>query len=128
MEELKLLIDMVANLPQMALWVLVGFLVYKLAVVGSVYGVIRLGISSLHDWAIKRKELPSQKIRLVDEMYGICISDDVVKGDLMFQIKRVCGKNVGIESKYIHESSVDWLRSAIDDKIAKDMEQKAKAA
>ncbi len=35
MEELKLLIEMVADLPQMALWVLVGFFVYKVVIVGS---------------------------------------------------------------------------------------------
>ena len=41
MEELKLLIEAIAGLPTITLWVLVGYLVYKLAVVGSIYGVIR---------------------------------------------------------------------------------------
>ena len=50
MDELKLLIEMVANLPQMAIWVLVAFWAYKVVVIGSIYGVIRLAIVKLHDW------------------------------------------------------------------------------
>jgi len=51
MDELKLLIDMVANLPTLAVWVLVGYLAYKVVVVGSIYGVIRLLIIKGHDGA-----------------------------------------------------------------------------
>ena len=35
MDELKTLIEAVAGLPTLTLWVLVGYLVYKLAIVGS---------------------------------------------------------------------------------------------
>lgn len=35
MDELKLLIEMVSNLPSLAVWVLVGYLAYKVAVVGG---------------------------------------------------------------------------------------------
>jgi hypothetical protein len=131
MEELKLLIGMVADLPSMALWVLIGYLVYKLAIIGSIYGVIRLAITNLYEWAIKRKELPAihQEIYLKDIVHGICIHSDETKDLLMRQIKRVAGKGISIGSDYIHKSSVDWLREAIDDKIEKDADkEKAKAA
>lgn len=56
MDELKLLIDMVANLPTLMVWVLVGYLAYKVAVVGSIYGVIRLLIVKGHDWLTRPKQ------------------------------------------------------------------------
>ena len=49
MEELKLLISMVNDLPALATWVLVGYLIYKITVIGSIYGVIRLLIVKMHD-------------------------------------------------------------------------------
>jgi hypothetical protein len=116
MEELKLLIGMVADLPQMALWVLIGFLIYKLAVIGSIYGVIHAAINKAHDYAIKRKELPAvnQEIHLEDILNGITISSDNTMQQLIRQIKRAAGKGVGIESQYLHRQSVEWLRQAID--------------
>ena len=50
MEELKLLIEMVKGLPQMALWVVGLFFAYKVAVIGSVFGLIKLGINKLHSY------------------------------------------------------------------------------
>lgn len=121
MDELKLLIEMVSNLPSLAVWVLVGYLVYKVAVVGSIYGVLRFGIEKAHDYLVKRKTIPPE-VRTVEirpMLEGIAIPGLPVDA-LMFQLRRVIGKNLGIRSDYIHGQSVDWLREAIDDKIAKD--------
>jgi hypothetical protein len=46
----------------------------------------------------------------------------------MDQLRRVRGKGTNINSDYIHGCSVDWLREAIDEKIAKDEAAKKKAA
>ena len=115
MEELKLLIGMVANLPQMALWVLCGFLAYKLAVIGSIYGVIRFTVEKLHDYLVKRRTEYKEVRTLVD---GMCI--DAAVEPLMAQLHRLKGRKTGIASSYIHRSSVDWLREAIDEKEARD--------
>lgn len=53
MEEIKLLVEAVAKLPNAALWVLLGYLVYKLAVIGSIYGLIRFAIDKAHSWLTK---------------------------------------------------------------------------
>jgi thiamine transporter ThiT len=57
MEELKLLVEMVSNLPAMALWVIAFFFGYKVLIVGSIYGVIRFcvqkGYDSIVAWKIK---------------------------------------------------------------------------
>lgn len=101
MEELKLLIGMVNELPTLAVWVLLGYLVYKIAVLGSVYGVIRLSINKLHDWATKRQ-------RIVDVTGLGCISTDVASM-LKAQIMRLPHNRT-----YIHASDVQELAKAID--------------
>jgi hypothetical protein len=116
LDELKLLVEMVAKLPSMALWVIAFFFAYKVVVVGSIYGVIRLGIERAHSWLTTPKE---QMVEMRGMLDGVCIS--LAVGPLMNQIRRVIGKGITIQSNYIHESSVDWLRQAIDDKIAKDI-------
>ena len=100
MEELKLLISMVNDLPTLATWVLVGYLIYKITIIGSIYGVIRLLIVKLHDVLITRKavvkpgEIP-------------CI-DDTVHAALIMQISRLA------EGVYIYSSGVQELAKAID--------------
>jgi hypothetical protein len=128
MEELKLLVEMVASLPTLAVWVVAAFYLYKISIIGSIYGVIRFAISKLHDWSITRKTLPPivQEISLRDMLNGICISDEATKNLMMAQIRRICGKNLSIDSDYIHERSVDWLREAINAKEAEDVKKSKK--
>jgi hypothetical protein len=103
MDELKLLIEMVANLPALAVWVLVGYLAYKVAVVGSIYGVIRLLIVKVHDWATKPK-IMALKI-------GAKPIDESTAEALNAQISRVCN------GSYYHMSDVQKLREALDAKL-----------
>ncbi len=124
MEELKLLIDMVANLPSMALWVLAGFWAYKVVVIGSVYGVIRLGINKLHSWLTTPKHI-LQKINIEAQINAVSITTDGTHLALMAQIERMRGLTTGLGS-YIHSSDVDWLRLAIDEKVKSNLAAKAK--
>lgn len=107
MEELKLLIEMVAGLPAMAMWVLVGFFAYKVVVIGSIYGLIRYVTGQLFDWL---KSKPGNATTQIDD---ICITG--AKSELIAQIHRLRA-----HSSYVHISDVGWLRQAIDDKIEKD--------
>ena len=115
MDELKILVDMVANLPHMALWVLVGYLIYKVVVIGSIYGTIRFTVEKLHSYLTHRKVEYKEIRPMLD---GMCIK--AASERLVAQLHRVRGRGVSIKTEYIHEQSVDWLREAIDDKIAKD--------
>lgn len=123
MDELKLLIEMVANLPGLALWVLVIFFAYKVIVVGSIYGVIRFGIEKLHSWLTT----PRSKIVTVDiqgEIERVCITKQGAHTGLLTQLDRIRGVSTG--SAYIHESDVRWLRDAIDAKLHADSLAKQK--
>ena len=55
LEEFKELVQLLNNLPHLALWVAAGFWAYKVIVIGSIYGLIRFAIDKLHDWLTKPK-------------------------------------------------------------------------
>lgn len=114
MDELKLLIEMVAGLPTLAVWVLVGYLAYKVAVVGSIYGLARFGIGKLHDWLVIRKTRAENVEVLLD---GRVIAD--AKEKLISQLRRAMTAQK-YSSDYVHGFTVDWLGEAITDKIEKD--------
>lgn len=70
MEVLKLLIEMVKDLPQMALWAIVIFFLYKVVVIGSIYGVIRFSITKICNLITtintNRKEKELKHIELIN--------------------------------------------------------------
>ena len=100
MEELKLLISMVNDLPALATWVLVGYLIYKITVIGSIYGVIRLLIVKMHDVLMDRKAVVKP-----GEIF--CI-DDMTYAALIIQCNRLK------TGRYIHSGDVQKLANAID--------------
>ena len=112
MDDLKTLIEAVAHLPQLAIWVVVAFWAYKVVFVGSIYGVARLLIIKGHS-AITDKQVNVRPI-----LDGMAITGSLEL--LILQIKRLSGIHNRNGLSYIHKADVDWLRDAIDDKIAKD--------
>jgi hypothetical protein len=126
MEELRMLVEAVAGLPTLAVWVLMGYLVFKMSIVASVYVTIRFCIGRICDYLTERKRLdglPKEVINKVD-IDGICI--DGTKESLKLQLRRVAGKRTGISSTYIHTQSVEWLADAISEKEIRDSEKKVK--
>lgn len=114
LDELKVLLEMFAQLPDLALWGAIGFLIYKLAIIGSIFGVLKFTVEKLHDWAVKRK-LETKEFRMVDLVHGIVIDKEDNLKELIAQIKRIRGKGLTYTtSEYIHTSSIEWLRFAID--------------
>lgn len=123
MDELKILVDMVAHLPQMVLWVLAGYGFYKLAVIGSLYGLIRFCVGKLYDWAVTKKGETKEIVRLDGGAILVnCIGNHVYES-LLTQVNRIKDRT-RFGSIYIHASDVEWLRQAIDDKKAKDEAEK----
>lgn len=117
MEELKMIVEMIAKLPQAALWVLIGFWAYKVIVVGSIYGLIRFTVDKLHHFLVQRKVAPPEikQVEIRAMIDGMCIGGQVEP--LIAQIHRVRGRGLNIKSEYIHSQGVSWLREAIDAKI-----------
>lgn len=118
MDELKEIINMIASLPHMALWVIAGFWAYKVIVIGSIYGVIRFAIDRAHSWATTDRHEYRQIRPLIDKLTISGCADD-----LAYQIGRLKGV-ASRSSAYIHPSDVDWLRKAIDEKMQREEKEK----
>ena len=121
MEALKLLVEMVKDLPDMALYVLLGFFAYKVFIVGSIWGVIKLCIVKLHDWATTPKEkLIIENKRTVVERLTIsnCFES------LITQLERLVGVTTDVGSHYIHSGDVNSLAEAITEKLEREKETK----
>lgn len=114
MEELKMLIEMVAELPALAIWVLIGYFVYKVFIVGSVFGIIRLFIMKAHHWLTAPKV---REVQLYDMLDEFTITEHIEP--LVEQVKRIRGIETrsGFRKSYIHLSDIVWLREAIDEKL-----------
>ena len=98
MDELKLLIEAVAGLPTITVWILLGYLLYKLCVLGSVYGVIRYAIEKFVEW---------RSVPKIFKIAGNAINEDVAY-QLEVQISRL------VSTSYIHSSDVIKLKKALD--------------
>lgn len=105
MDDLKQIIEMVHGLPTLAVWVLVGYLVYKIAVIGSIYGLLRFLIDRLHSWLTGPRVITKEW-----DLDEITI-DDRTRVKLINQIMR--SRNHGL--RYMHPDDVEWLRKAIDE-------------
>lgn len=119
MDELKELISMVAGLPTVVVWVLVGYLLYKLAVLGSIYGVMRLLIEKAHDWLTKPKRM--------EWVFDDVVINATTKAALAQQLVRLCD----VKLHYSYFTDVDRLRKAIDlllEQERKEAEQKKQAS
>lgn len=117
MEELKALIGMVNQLPQLALWVLVGFWAYKVICVGSIYGVIRFIVGSFVKW----KSAPIQYV-----FKNKTLDEDVLH-ELEIQVSRLSQVRAHNYYNIISRYDVEWLRDAIDQRIAeRDRENREK--
>lgn len=95
----------------MALWVLAGFWVYKVVVIGSIYGLIKFIVTKLHSWlTMPKNELVNVRRMLDKHAMADCVDDLIVE---IKRAKRATGN-------FIHDSDVAWLRDAISEKIARE--------
>lgn len=102
MEELKVLIEMIGDLPQLAIWVLIFFFIYKVIIVGSVFGVLKLFIEKLHDVLTGIQKKGENIDGFID---GVAIAG--CYGQLKAEILRIRS------TSYIHSTDVEWLHDAI---------------
>lgn len=86
--------------------------------VGSIYATIKYVVGKTHDVLVAKKAAPIQTVEIRPTIDGMTITGELEP--LIAQLRRVAGKGTSIKSDYIHGSSVEWLREAIDDKIEKD--------
>lgn len=107
-DELKELVAVVNSLPQLALWVAVGFWAYKVIIIGSVYGVIKLAINK--GYAAYTQPRNADMTTVLD---GTTYYFN--KLALIDQLTRI------LPSKHERQDeAIQWLSEAITAKIEKD--------
>ena len=124
MDDLKILIDALAGMPSLAIWVVAMYFFFKIAVVGSIFGVIRIGIMKLHDWAKTKKESKLVTIETTRDIIEVkqinfgkkCITDVVPKEyELLLDIHNwMSAHNNNGDYTYIHDSDIRVVKQFWD--------------
>lgn len=128
MEELKMLVEMLAETPKAVLWVAAGFMVYKLAVMGSIVGSLlaafKLAVTKYHDYKttpqteLVRKDSVIRSLVISAEFDYLVDQLERLKSVRSFSSSRY--QESTRRHNYIHDSDIDWLREAIDAKLVED--------
>lgn len=112
-DELKLLLDQMKNVPDVALWILGGFLVYKLVTYLSLTGSVVYIIKVICEAIIKHKATPKNiehKAR-----FNTILIDKATEDALCTLFDKIRGHSM----KYVHESDIRKLSQLWDEhKIA----------
>lgn len=119
MEELKMLVDLVKDLPQLAVWALLGLLFYKVFIVGGTLTVVRLLIDKIHNWSVTPRSKYIHEVATT-EVEGITIKG--CKPGLLRALKTVTDRRGG-EHDYIHDTDVVFLQTAVNEKLQRDGEK-----
>lgn len=121
----KELMGLVSHLPEYTLWILIGLLAYKVVIIGSVYGIIRLAINKFHDWATKPK---TQEVQYSIAGKLIGGKDAVTRLNMILDSVRIrdTGDKSRYVSEYLHDSDLTWLETAIAEKAQRQREAKPK--
>lgn len=134
MDTLQILVDMVKELPQTALWVLIGFFIYKSFIIGSIYGLARFGIKSMAD-CVKNWRQPDKPVQTYLEYYNEIQEEhnkiienqkefeDLYKyrliGADMPELDKQISRIAKDGDKYIFERDILWLKELLDENLPK---------
>lgn len=137
MEELKTILNVIKDLPDTALWVLGGYLLWKMfiagSIVGSIYSAYKLTVEKLHDYKSQAFDIEKRVRKQIEDEYGSVDMFGTIDGitisthtdQLIRQIKRLRrisdkGDEGASAYEYIHLSDIRWLESAIDEKLKRE--------
>lgn len=114
MEELKLLVESIAGLPDLAIWVVAMYFFFKLAIVGSIFGVARLFINKVYDiYFAKHNKPPTPIIEKTNVHFGQFVIRDYHR-DISVEVERLLKLMVKKDMSYIHSDDIEDLRKFID--------------
>lgn len=108
------------DLPELAIWILLGILVYKIFIVGGVIGLIKFAIGKMHSYLTLRNNNANKPKEIVTK-YDIgarFIKNDGTLG-VFNQLLDEVHTGVGINSDYIHKQDVQFLLDAVREKRAR---------
>lgn len=109
------------DLPDLAIWILVGILFYKIFIIGGVITLAKYFINKVHNYLTQKDTNATQPKEVVTkyDIGGRFIKSDGAFGRFN-QLLDEMHTGVNIESKYIHEQDVTFLLDAIREKRLRD--------
>lgn len=129
-EELKQILTMIQNVPEMVTHVLLGFAVYKtvifLGTSAGIYGTIRLAINKLYDYKTKKIDAENYTEYRIDDKF----MSPATKARFEVLLSEMRAKRYGTIStgetrlSYIHPSDVEHLIKLL---VAHEEQKNAKA-
>lgn len=125
-EELKLVLETLGDLGASAVWLAVGFLLFKLVMylstTGAVVFIAKLLIERVHSVMTQKKE--PEPVRDV-QLQGICITHDGTYDGLIGLIRSLSAQlNESRTSGYFFKHNLDWLSDAVAEKFARESQGK----
>lgn len=125
MSEIKELVEAIAGLPHLAIWAIAIFYAYKVAVVGSIYGVIRFVATKTAEVLTREKPVPVQVVKWDGAgIEAVQPAAEPLRHLLMNRVRS--GARIG--SNYLHECDVRNLSEAWDDWLAKKERERLQGA
>lgn len=122
-EILKELAQVFKDLPNAAIWVAGGILFYKLTIVGSVFGIIKLAINKVHD-ILTREKVVTTRV----DLEGHFITHDGTYRRFV-DFLRVFKKERSTEDYqklYLHDHDVEFIINAVNEALDKKKKQENK--
>ncbi len=107
LQELKEILGIIKDLPHMVMWVLAGLLFYKVTIVGSIYGVIKLAIEKIYLVLTKEKV-----VKVEYTLGGLPVNESVDVA--IVQFLREIKKETAGYSSYFHLTDLQYLRECYD--------------
>jgi hypothetical protein len=124
--ELRELLQLIEKLPSMVMWVLGGFLLYKLVITGSIWATVRLLINKTHNYFTMKKVEAQEESKITKIQIGdLFITSDASASRFVSLLHSLRDTNGGgYASSYVHLSDIRWLEGAVYDKREKEREEK----
>lgn len=127
MEELKSLIEMVKDAPNLVVGLVAIYFFFKIVVVGSIYGTLRYGITKFNESykskveANKQVELDrlkaSRSVEESKELNGLLVNDEATYA--LTDLLKLLRSYNGINSKFVHASDIEKLNKIFKEKVGK---------
>jgi len=117
-DTLKEITDLIKDLPELAVWILVGLLFYKVVIIGSYFGIIRLAILKLHDYLKSEKKQVYKTV--LDKHFITHDQTPDLFMDLIRLLKKRHNRGMGVRaglSDYVHSRDVEWAIRILEKEI-----------
>ena len=113
---------MLKDLPDLAIWILVGILFYKVFIIGGFISVFKFTVNKVITYLHDKKEIEARPKEIITkyEINKRFIDDAMTEFDVLLDELRLQRMGAvsgdGFKSDYIHKSDITFLRNAIAEK------------